>query len=153
VPSDYSTYKLTSGCVFQVDNGVHASLADTDIENFDRVMSINARGNLLCVRAEAAAMRKQTPKTWASRNGTRDIGRGVIINIASANSFAGLPGKGAYTISKHASMGITKMADESEPYPKPGSFRIAHRCRRFGPFTRRNPCERSVPDLGSYTIA
>ncbi|KAL1613136.1 hypothetical protein SLS60_001368 [Paraconiothyrium brasiliense] len=93
-----------------VDNGVHAPLADTDIENFDRVMSINTRGNLLCVRAETAAMRKQTPKTWTSRNGTRDIGRGVIINIASANSFAGLPGKGSYTISKHASMGITKMA-------------------------------------------
>lgn len=97
-------------CVTQVDNGMHAPLADTDIDNFDRVMNINARGNLLCVRAEAAAMREQTPKTWAGRNGTREIGRGVIVNIASANSFAGLPGKGSYTISKHASMGITKMA-------------------------------------------
>ncbi|ORY16989.1 oxidoreductase [Clohesyomyces aquaticus] len=93
-----------------IDNGVHKPLADTDIEVFDRVMSINARGNLLCVRAQAAAMRKQTPKTWKSRNGTRDIGRGAIVNIASANSFAGLPGKGSYVISKHASMGITKMA-------------------------------------------
>lgn len=73
-------------------------------------MNINTRGNLLCVRAQAAAMREQTPKTWQSRNGTRDIGRGVIVNIASANSFAGLPGKGSYTISKHAAMGITKMA-------------------------------------------
>jgi NAD(P)-dependent dehydrogenase (short-subunit alcohol dehydrogenase family) len=82
------------------------------MDNFDRIMSINTRGNLLCVRAQTAAMRKQTPKTWTSRNGTRDIGRGVIINIASANSFAGLPGKGSYTISKHASMGITKMAGE-----------------------------------------
>ncbi|KAF1963164.1 oxidoreductase [Byssothecium circinans] len=92
-----------------IDNGVHAPLADTDIEKFDRVMHINARGNLLCVRAQAAAMRKQTPKMWTSRNGTRDIGRGAIVNIASANSFAGLPGKGSYTISKHACMGITKM--------------------------------------------
>ena len=75
-------------------------------------MAINARGNLLCVRAQTAAMRKQTPKTWASRNGTRDIGRGVIVNCASANSFAGLPGKGSYVISKHASMGITKMAGQ-----------------------------------------
>ncbi|KAF2801086.1 oxidoreductase [Melanomma pulvis-pyrius CBS 109.77] len=93
-----------------VDNGVHRSLADIDIENYDRIMNINTRGNLLCVRAQAAAMREQTPKTWQSRNGTRDIGRGVIVNIASANSFAGLPGKGCYTISKHAAMGITKMA-------------------------------------------
>ncbi|KAK7752532.1 hypothetical protein SLS62_005500 [Diatrype stigma] len=93
-----------------VDNGPHAPIAETDVENFDRVMHINTRGNLICVRAQTAAMRKQDPKTWSSRNGTRDIGRGVIVNLASANSFAGLPGKGAYTISKHACMGITKMA-------------------------------------------
>ncbi|EMR63235.1 putative short-chain dehydrogenase reductase family protein [Eutypa lata UCREL1] len=93
-----------------VDNGVNAPIAETDIDNFDRIMNINARGNLICVRAQVAAMRKQEPKTWSSRNGTRDIGRGVIINLASANSFVGLPGKGSYTISKHAFMGITKMA-------------------------------------------
>ncbi|KAI1084495.1 oxidoreductase [Whalleya microplaca] len=93
-----------------VDNGVNAPIAETDIDNFDRIMHINARGNLVCVRAQIAAMRKQEPKTWTSRNGIRDIGRGVIINLASANSFVGLPGKGSYTISKHAFMGITKMA-------------------------------------------
>lgn len=89
---------------------MHAPIADTDIDNFDRVMHINARGNLVCVRAQVAAMLKQEPKTWSSRNGTRDIGRGVIVNIASANSYVGLPGKGSYTISKHAFMAITKMA-------------------------------------------
>ncbi|KAI2469108.1 hypothetical protein F4781DRAFT_431626 [Annulohypoxylon bovei var. microspora] len=71
-----------------VDNGVHAPISETDIENFDRIMNINTRGNLICVRAQTAAMRKQEPKTWTSRNGTRDVGRGVIINLASANSFA-----------------------------------------------------------------
>jgi NAD(P)-dependent dehydrogenase (short-subunit alcohol dehydrogenase family) len=78
-------------------------------------MNINARGDYLCMRAQAAAMQKQAPKTWRSRNGTRDIGRGVIVNLASANSFAGLPGKGAYTISKHAAMGITKMVGTWKP--------------------------------------
>ncbi|EED14519.1 oxidoreductase, short-chain dehydrogenase/reductase family [Talaromyces stipitatus ATCC 10500] len=93
-----------------VDNGVHAPIADTDIEGFDRIMTINARGMLLCVRAEAAAMRKQEPRTFTSRNGVRDIGRGAIVNVASANSSVGLPGKGSYTISKHACLGLTKMA-------------------------------------------
>ncbi|KAL2289326.1 hypothetical protein FJTKL_02329 [Diaporthe vaccinii] len=73
-------------------------------------MNINARGNLICMRAQAAAMLKQEPKTWTSRNGTRNIGRGVIVNVASANSYVGLPGKASYTISKHASMATTKMA-------------------------------------------
>lgn len=79
-------------------------------------MNINARGNLICVRAQVAAMLRQEPKTWTSRNGTRDIGRGVIVNIASANSYVGLPGKASYTISKHAFMATTKMAGMSQ-YP------------------------------------
>lgn len=109
-----SNGELTRLCREQVDNGVNAPFAETDIDNFDRVMRINARGNLICVRAQIAAMRKQKPKTWSSRNGTRDIGRGVIVNVASANSFVGLPGKGSYTISKHAFMGITKMAGKNK---------------------------------------
>ncbi|KAE8338872.1 hypothetical protein BDV24DRAFT_153152 [Aspergillus arachidicola] len=93
-----------------VDNGVHTPGAEIDIENYDRIMNINAKGTMLCVRAEAAAMRKQTSKTFTSRNGTRDIGRGAIVIITSATSFARLPGKGCYTISKHAVMAICKMA-------------------------------------------
>ena len=63
-------------------------------------------------------MRKQKPRKFKSRNGERDIGRGAIVNIASANSFAGLPGKMAYTVSKHAVMGLTKMAGKSRRHRK-----------------------------------
>lgn len=84
-------------------------VADTDIDNFDHVMNINAKGMMLCLRAETAAMRKQESRTYAGRTGNRDIGRGVIVNCASANSFAGLPGKMSYTVSKHAVMALTKM--------------------------------------------
>ncbi|PLB54877.1 oxidoreductase [Aspergillus steynii IBT 23096] len=93
-----------------VDNGVHCPVAETDIENFERIMNINAKGMMMCVRAQCAAMRKQTHRQVQGRNGMRDIGRGAIVNIASANSFAGMPGKMSYTVSKHAVMGITKMA-------------------------------------------
>ena len=82
------------------------------MENFDRIMNVNTKGMMLCVRAELAAMRKQSPKKYKSRNGTRDIGRGAIVNIASANSFTGLPGKMSYTVSKHACIGLTKMSGE-----------------------------------------
>lgn len=88
-------------------------MADTDIDNFDRIMRINARGMTLCVRAQTAAMRKQDPKFYNGRSGRREIGRGAIVNCASANSYAGLPGKMSYTVSKHAVMGLTKMAGES----------------------------------------
>ncbi|QKX55354.1 uncharacterized protein TRUGW13939_02446 [Talaromyces rugulosus] len=45
--------------------------ASTDIENYDLIMTINAKGMLLGVRAELQAMQKQPPKTFTSRNGTR----------------------------------------------------------------------------------
>lgn len=89
---------------------MHAPVSETDIENFERIMKINTQGLLHCIKAELRAMQKQAPKTFKSRNGTRDIGKGAIVNIASANSFAGLPGKMSYTVSKHAVMGLTKMA-------------------------------------------
>lgn len=102
---------------------MHAPISETDMDNFDRIMNINARGNLLCVKAQVAAMLKQEPKTWTSRNGTRDIGRGAIVNIASANSYVGLPSKGSYTISKHAFMATTKMAGKKAvPGPSIASF-------------------------------
>ncbi|KAL4952842.1 hypothetical protein BDW69DRAFT_195303 [Aspergillus filifer] len=84
----------------------HLDIAETDLDNFDNIMRINTRGMLLCCRAQTAAMRKQEPQTFTSRNGSRGIGRGAIVNVASANSFAGLPGKGSYTSSKHACMGL-----------------------------------------------
>ncbi|KAI9046257.1 SDR family NAD(P)-dependent oxidoreductase [Aspergillus affinis] len=93
-----------------IDNGILTPFSETDIDNFERIMNINTKGMMLCVRAQCAAMRKQTPRQVQGRNGMRDIGRGAIVNIASANSFAGLPGKMSYTVSKHAVMGLTKMA-------------------------------------------
>jgi NAD(P)-dependent dehydrogenase (short-subunit alcohol dehydrogenase family) len=93
----------------QKDQNVWKPIAETDVATYDRIMEINARGMLLCCKAEAAVLRKQSPKTFTGRNGTRDIGRGAIVNIASANAFVGLPGKVSYAMSKHAAMGLIKM--------------------------------------------
>lgn len=61
---------------------MQASLVDTDVGNYDRIMNTNAQGNLICVEAQITAMLKQEPKTWTNRNGARDIGRGSIVNMA-----------------------------------------------------------------------
>jgi NAD(P)-dependent dehydrogenase (short-subunit alcohol dehydrogenase family) len=83
------------------------------MEDFKTVMAINATGLMCCVRAEAKAMLAQESRKITSRSGQRDIGRGVILNVGSANSYAPVPGKGAYTASKHAVMGVTKTAGKS----------------------------------------
>lgn len=73
-----------------------APLADQPIDNFDRIMAINARGTFLCMRAEIGAMLTS--------------GGGSIVNIASVAGLIGFPGLSPYVASKHAINGMTKNA-------------------------------------------
>ena len=86
---------------------------DSSLDGFDKVMSVNAKGVFLCTRAVSKAMLSQSSRSVTTRHGTRDIGKGSIVNLGSANSYAALPGKVAYVTSKHAMMGITKTAGKS----------------------------------------
>ncbi|TGO68480.1 hypothetical protein BOTNAR_0024g00310 [Botryotinia narcissicola] len=92
-------------------------MIDVTVKEFGRIdYAVNGAGSdecqylMLCVRAEINAMLAQETRKITSRSGERDIGRGVILNVGSANSYAGLPAKMAYTVSKHAVTGLTKMA-------------------------------------------
>ena len=71
-------------------------LADLDMEVFDRVMSVNIRGVVMCMKHVAAAMIPQ--------------GQGSIINIASVagtrGGFTGYP----YSASKGAVLAVTRSA-------------------------------------------
>ena len=77
---------------------VNASMPfeDLPIEEFDRIMAVNARGTFLCMREEIRIMKRQ--------------GSGVIVNTASSSSHFGYPGLCAYAASKHAVLGLTKTA-------------------------------------------
>ncbi|KAH8685444.1 hypothetical protein BGZ60DRAFT_395197 [Tricladium varicosporioides] len=88
-----------------------APTADLDIENFENTLSVNARGTMLCVRAVSKAMAAQKPRSYKGRHGQeRTLGRGCIINIGSVMSHIAGPGMMAYAASKHALLGITKVA-------------------------------------------
>ena len=86
---------------------------ESAVDEFDDVMNVNAKGILVCTRAVTKAMMVQESRLVETRNGKRDLGRGSIVNIGSANSYAALPGKVAYVTSKHAVMGTTKTAGKS----------------------------------------
>ena len=77
---------------------------------------------MLCIRAVSKAMSKQDPLTYESRSGIRSLGRGSIVNLGSANSYIGVPGKLPYTAAKHAIIGITKSAGEYIITEPPKSF-------------------------------
>ncbi|HTQ23652.1 MAG TPA: glucose 1-dehydrogenase [Candidatus Binataceae bacterium] len=79
--------------------GIDGDWADTlscSTENFDRVYQVNVKGVWLCMREELQLMLAQ--------------GRGSIVNTASVAGHAGFIGYPAYTASKHAVMGLTKVA-------------------------------------------
>jgi len=65
---------------------------------------------MLCVRAVSKAMLSQEPLYFKGRHAERSLGRGCIVNLASSASFVAGTGMMAYTTSKHAVMGITKVA-------------------------------------------
>lgn len=81
--------------------GVHAKsdakLADTDTNDFNRVLSINLGGVYNCMKYEIKQMETQQSK-------------GVIVNCSSQSGVVGLAGVSAYTASKHAVLGLTKCA-------------------------------------------
>jgi len=76
--------------------GQLAKTADSSIENWEQVMSINSTGVFYCLKTEIAQMLKQ--------------GGGVIVNTASIAGLKGLPNSSAYTASKHAVVGMTRSA-------------------------------------------
>jgi 3alpha(or 20beta)-hydroxysteroid dehydrogenase len=71
-------------------------LVDTDLDNFELHVRVNQRSVFLGMKAVIAPMRA--------------AGGGSIINISSVNGLAGNPGSFAYSMSKWASRGMTKVA-------------------------------------------
>lgn len=69
-------------------------LADDAEQLFDRVMAVNTKSVMLCMKYEIEQMLKQ--------------GGGSIINTASALGIVGAPKQWAYAASKHAVIGLTR---------------------------------------------
>ncbi|MDF0545838.1 glucose 1-dehydrogenase [Sphingobium sp. H39-3-25] len=73
-----------------------ASIADTSPETFKFILDINMYGTFLGLRAAAPVIRAG--------------GGGAIVNIASIAGLVGTGGGSAYAASKHAVIGLTKVA-------------------------------------------
>lgn len=82
------------------DAGIHnplpESLTEVDEDMWDKIIAVNLKGVMLCMKHEVPPMLKQ--------------GGGVIVNIASLGGLFAEPGCYAYTASKHGVMGLTKVA-------------------------------------------
>ena len=75
--------------------GIFGPLAQTTTESWDQVMAINARGPFMLCREAIPYLKDQDTST--------------IINITSVVGVKGYVNQAAYTASKHAVMGMTKV--------------------------------------------
>jgi len=76
--------------------GVHTLLADTDDEDFDRVIAVNLRGTFLGMKHQIRQMLQN--------------GGGAIVNTSSNAGLRAVRLLSAYTASKHGINGLTKNA-------------------------------------------
>ena len=80
-------------------------------------MKLNFQGTFNCLHAEINAMKEQDPQRVSTRDPSRGVTRGVVINLGSVTSYNALPLGSAYSSSKHAVLGLTKNAGElSDPF-------------------------------------
>jgi NAD(P)-dependent dehydrogenase (short-subunit alcohol dehydrogenase family) len=73
-----------------------APIKSTTLEDWNRIFAVNATGTFLCTKAFVGQM--------ANR------GWGRVINVASITAKVGAPYIAAYTASKHAVLGLTRVA-------------------------------------------
>lgn len=80
-----------------VEQGNMLPIHEQSVEEFDRVMNVNARGLWLCLRAEISQMIKNEGRAGGS-----------IVNMSSISGLIGVANFDVYVASKHAVVGITK---------------------------------------------
>jgi NAD(P)-dependent dehydrogenase (short-subunit alcohol dehydrogenase family) len=110
--------------------GVHREngrmLIDALDEDYDFVMGVNAKGVFNCLRAELRAM---DPSVSSSAPKPSAQGKGCsIVNLASVAGLTGLPTSAAYCMSKHAVVGLTRVAAKEMGTLEHGAIRINAVC-------------------------
>ncbi|KAI3327611.1 hypothetical protein HD806DRAFT_549545 [Xylariaceae sp. AK1471] len=97
-------------CVNCVGIGVQETtdIASLSVSEFQRFLDINTTGMFLVTREASALMRLQENRSVSGLNPGRGQTRGCIVNLGSSSSLVASAGTLPYTVSKHASLGLTK---------------------------------------------
>ena len=76
--------------------GTYRPLTEQSLEDWQHTLAVNLTGTFLCLQAEIPAL--------------LDVGKGAIVNVASAAGLIGFAQLPAYVASKHGVVGLTKSA-------------------------------------------
>ncbi|CEN60509.1 hypothetical protein ASPCAL02945 [Aspergillus calidoustus] len=88
----------------------HRSVEEVSASEMERFWKVNIMGTVHCTQAVARVMKGQSVATFQSpgSGAAREVGRGVIVNLGSANSYMATPEVAPYVTTKHAVIGLTK---------------------------------------------
>ncbi|OAA59189.1 NAD(P)-binding domain protein [Niveomyces insectorum RCEF 264] len=116
-------------------------VAFAETSDWQRILGINLNGCFFVLRAAVQIMLAQEPIRSAVDG--RPLQRGSIVNFSSIQGVTAVPLSGAYTVSKHGVLGLTRSA--SEDYAKDG-LRINAVCPGYTetPMTTANPMIRQA---------
>ena len=95
VKATFEHYGRVDIVVNNAGMGLYGPLEKTTAADWDQLMAVNARGPFLLCREALPFLRRHT--------------RSVIVNIASVVAVKGYSNQAAYTASKHALLGMTKV--------------------------------------------
>lgn len=73
--------------------GVQTALPieDANLAEMNRFWQVNVMGTLNCIQAVTKVMKEQSIATSSNRGRVREVGRGVILNLGSCNSYVATP--------------------------------------------------------------
>jgi NAD(P)-dependent dehydrogenase (short-subunit alcohol dehydrogenase family) len=118
---------------------------DADLAEINRFWQVNVLGTLNCMQAVIKVMKTQSIATCSNRGREREVGRGVILNLGSCNSFTATPHIVQYTTTKHAVLGMTRNAGRC---PRSYTVHQAHLVYSSGCSGSWHSRERNLPRLG-----
>ncbi|KAK8086484.1 oxidoreductase [Apiospora phragmitis] len=94
-----------------VDIASYVPFDQTNPDEYNRVLGINAKSVFLVIRVVTKVMQSQEPAVVdLGRHVNREVDRGSIVNVSSMMAHFAVATKLPYTASKHAITGITRAA-------------------------------------------
>lgn len=88
----------------------HRPVDEVSLDEMHRFWQVNVVGVFNCVQAVTKVMKGQSVASITYRGREREVGKGVILNVGSCNSYMAVPGILPYTTAKHAVLGLTRNA-------------------------------------------
>ncbi|KAL2862205.1 SDR family NAD(P)-dependent oxidoreductase [Aspergillus lucknowensis] len=88
----------------------HRAVDEVSVDEMNRFWQVNVLGTFNCVQAVTTVMKGQSIASTTVGGRERSLGRGVILNVASCNSYMAVPGILPYTTAKHGTLGLTRNA-------------------------------------------